>query len=566
MRHPARIIIVLACAAPLAITAPALAQWSTDPSVNTAVCTTPTQPSNVSLVSDGKGGAVIGWVDFDPLTGEYDIRAQRISAAGTAQWGPAGVPVCTIPGVIQFQLRMASDAAGGAILAWTDQRDGRVNVYAQRIDAEGASHWATDGVAIFASDNQQVISSIVADGAGGAIVSWQDGRVPGINSPYAQRINHDGAGLWTPGGVLLASGTSENIEIAADGLGGACFAWHRYVAGTFDIVTQRLNAVGAPLWGVAGATACNEPHNQLRPRPVSDGSGGVILVWEDYRASTYSNVYAQRVGAAGAPLWAANGVPAAPNDLDQRDPRILGDGAGGATVVWSYTTGYGIGAQHFDAAGARQWTIGGAQVASAAAHSWNPAIASDGAGGAIVCWCDDRSTSFGFDVFAQRLNPAGAVQWTTNGVGVCTNTASQLPAYVIADGNGGAIACWIDSRNAATNDNDLYAQRIRSSGAMGPTLGVDDLPNGAEPVALAPSFPNPCSGSVRIAWRLAERADVSLELFDAQGRQVATVASGVFEAGPQTRACDTSNLPAGVYQYRLRAGTHSISRRMVVTR
>ena len=42
---------------------------------------------------------------------------------------------------------------------------------------------------------------------------------------------------------------------------------------------------------------------------VSDGAGGAIVTWEDYRSTTTGpKIYAQRVSAAGVPLWTADGV------------------------------------------------------------------------------------------------------------------------------------------------------------------------------------------------------------------------------------------------------------------
>lgn len=44
---------------------------------------------------------------------------------------------------------------------------------------------------------------------------------------------------------------------------------------------------------------CTEINDQTEPTIVSDGSGGAIIVWTDYRAGTYSDIYAQRIDANG---------------------------------------------------------------------------------------------------------------------------------------------------------------------------------------------------------------------------------------------------------------------------
>ncbi len=53
-----------------------------------------------------------------------------------------------------------------------------------------------------------------------------------------------------------------------------------------------------------------------------------------------------------------------------------------------------------------------------------PTIVSDGAGGAIVTWKDHRSGT-SYDIYAQRISAGGTVQWTANGVALCTATGDQ---------------------------------------------------------------------------------------------------------------------------------------------
>src|SRR5690242_11957846 len=58
-----------------------------------------------------------------------------------------------------------------------------------------------------------------------------------------------------------------------------------------------------------GNTAvCTSPGNQSAQAAVSDGAGGVIVTWTDLRSGT-NDIYAQRLNAAGVPLWTSNGVP-----------------------------------------------------------------------------------------------------------------------------------------------------------------------------------------------------------------------------------------------------------------
>ena len=43
---------------------------------------------------------------------------------------------------------------------------------------------------------------------------------------------------------------------------------------------------------------------QFAPRGVSDGVGGTVVIWEDFRTGKDWDVYAQRLNLDGLPLWA----------------------------------------------------------------------------------------------------------------------------------------------------------------------------------------------------------------------------------------------------------------------
>ena len=63
------------------------------------------------------------------------------------------------------------------MIAWEDGRSQfDIDLYAQRVDAEGDALWALDGVALSTEAADQENPQITSDGAGGAIVVWEDKR------------------------------------------------------------------------------------------------------------------------------------------------------------------------------------------------------------------------------------------------------------------------------------------------------------------------------------------------------------------------------------------------------
>ncbi len=168
-----------------------------------------------------------------------------------------------------------------------------------RVDASGTPLWTADGVGMRTTAiNEAYSPQIASDGSGGAAITWQDLR-SGKDDIYAQRVDASGTPLWTADGVgvrTAAANDANEPQIAADGSGGAIITWPDYRSGKWDIYAQRVDASGTPLWtadGVGVRTAA--ANSAANPQIASDGSGGAIVTWEDYRSGSKNDIYAQRI-------------------------------------------------------------------------------------------------------------------------------------------------------------------------------------------------------------------------------------------------------------------------------
>ncbi|HET6349542.1 MAG TPA: T9SS type A sorting domain-containing protein [Candidatus Krumholzibacteria bacterium] len=451
-------------------------------------------PSNAHAVSDGAGGAIAAWMDF--RNGNFDIYAQRIDASGVVQWTNDGVAVCTDPSS-QETPTIASDGAGGAIITWFDFRNGTFDIYAQRINAAGTAQWTLNGVAVCTAANDQLNPIITSDGAGGAIVCWQDARSGSNSDIYAQRINAPGVVQWTANGVAISAATNDqyNPAVESDGAGGAVVTWLDHRSGTNDdIYAQRVDASGAVQWTMNGVAVCTDASTQQQPAIASDGTGGAIITWSDNRYGTF-DIYAQRVNAAGAAQWDTDGAIVCLAPHDQQAPKIVADGANGAIVAWTdgrNGVDFNVYAQRVGASGAIQWMTNGVALCAAVGDQQAGPMCSDGAGGAIVTWGDKRGGVFS-DVYAQRISASGAVQWTADGAALCTAADDQNPGAIVSNGTAGAIVIWGDTRGIS----NVYAQRVEG------TYGYWGHP---EPiVASVADIPNDQGGKVAINWMASGR-------------------------------------------------------------
>ncbi len=387
-----------------------------------------------------------------------------------AQWQSNGVPVCGSTTGQASQIAV-SDGAGGAIVAWVDTRSGPGgDIYTQRIDGSGMILWNAAGVPLCTAASTQEYPVILSDNAGGAIVAWHDFR-SGSSDIYAQRVDGTGAVQWTADGVAVCTvaGNQYYPAMTTNGSGGAIVVWEDWrPLGSPDtapnIFGARLTSTGVLPDGANGIAISTANFAQRLPTLLPWFTGGALVAWTDSRnLATATDIYAARVtstGVVGDPL----GLAICQHAFVQSNSELVSDGAGGAIIAWyDARTPVGVYAQRLANTGVTQWTANGLSVSggSPAALDLPIQMLSDGAGGAIASWA--AGTDPALDVYAQRINASGARQWLPNDVAVCASANRQWYPSMATDNAGGVVVSWMDERNGT--DYDVYAQRVNSSGA-----------------------------------------------------------------------------------------------------
>lgn len=408
----------------------------------------------------------IGRASEDTLNGGL-----RTSNSGL--WTANGTAICNAY-LSQSSPQIVSDGAGGAIIAWIDNRNSGTtggDIYAQKINSAGTVQWTTNGVVICNANYDQIRVNIIGDGAGGAIITWCNYTMS-TGDIYAQKVDSVGITKWTTNGVVICNATDvqDYPQIISDGAGGAIITWHDERSGNKDIYAQQINSAGVIQWTTNGKVICNATNDQWKPQLVSDGSRGAIVTWLDerYVSTTGYDIYAQKIDSAGAVLWDDNGTVICNATGHQAStslpPQLASDGAGGAILVWSdnrpSTTGSDIYAQKIDSTGAVQWDANGTLICNATDSQSSPQIISNGAGGGIISWTDQRySSTTDKDIYSQKINSVGKIQWEANGTIICNAPSYQVSSKLVSDGAGGAIVGWEDEYN-------IKAHKINSAGVL----------------------------------------------------------------------------------------------------
>lgn len=439
--------------------------------------------------ADSTGGAYIAWQDF--RNGRWDIYLQRVTGYGDIApgWPTNGVAVCSMAGTHDAP-RVVADQVGGVYVVWEDIRSGSqgYDIYASHILADGtvATGWNASGNKLCGAYNDQTNPTISTDGSGGAFIGWQDYR----NNQwfiYATRVSSNGAiaNGWDTDGLMVSSWNYHNYSpnIVPDGTGGGFISW--YDNNSYASV-QRFTGGGliASGWPAGGLRITNY-YGSGSQVMLPDGAGNVILV-----TSHYYYAYANRILSTATldPAW--GGGRCLGYTYSNGSLSAVSDGQGGVLAAWEYSSN--MLAQHVTATGsiASGWPSNGYWLRSASNTAYWPQTMSDGLGGMIVTWYDNRSGYW--DIYAQRILGTGSIasSWNTNGNLVCSATNDQSSAVIVPSSIAGGIIAWADTRNGSSN-YDVYAQNITLSGK----------PGNLEPhITSVADVKNDQGGKLRVTW------------------------------------------------------------------
>ena len=104
------------------------------------------------------------------------------------------------------------------------------------------------------------------------------------------------------------------------------------------------------------------------------------------------------------------------------------------------------------------------------------------------------------------------------------------------------------------------------AGSSQSELSVDEFVSSITPSVydLKQNYPNPFNPSTTIEYAVPQKSYVKLSVFNLLGKEVATLVDGIKEKGVYRYYFDASNLPAGVYFYKLEAEQSVITRKMIL--
>jgi len=168
-------------------------------------------------------------------------------------------------------------------------------------------------------------------------------------------------------------------------------------------------------------------------------------------------------------------------------------------------------------------------------------------------------------VYALAASGTNLFAGTTGGVFLSTDNGASWTAV-----NNGLTNTWV--RALTVSGKNLFAG-TEGKGVWRRPLSemitaVDDIPGNEllRNFSLEQNYPNPFNPTTTISFILPSKSFVSLKVFDALGRQVASLVNEELPAGRYTQQWDAAGLPSGIYFYRLQTGSYTETKKLVLLR
>lgn len=254
------------------------------------------------------GQFYVGWSNYDQVGTSffYHVFGQMIEN-GQKMWGPNGIMVATL-GTNELNNECVINDLKDNYYVWErySPADGTQSVYVKKVTETGAAApgWPETGLKPSTHSNWDTVQRVpVAVRTNqGLFVMWRDARDDFIQNYWGQHLSADGTRLWDPLGKNLADygreqekPTLANNPLWRDDI---IFAWCENINGMHDILAQRFDLPGNPLWGPLGTYVVQRDSTQSSPCLSRFDGGGMVVAWTDYY-DIESDIYYKYVNADG---------------------------------------------------------------------------------------------------------------------------------------------------------------------------------------------------------------------------------------------------------------------------
>lgn len=168
-------------------------------------------------------------------------------------------------------------------------------------------------------------------------------------------------------------------------------------------------------------------------------------------------------------------------------------------------------------------------------------------GSVVLNWSTATETNNkGFEIERSSDNVTFSTVAFVNGYGTVTETKNYT---------------YTDNVSAGTYSYRLKQVDFDGTFEYSQTVEVDLTPSEFN---LSQNFPNPFNPETKINYSVPTRSYVTITLYNISGSEVRTLASGYMEAGTHSVVLNASELPSGVYFYKMTSGNFTAVKKLTL--
>jgi len=478
---------------------------------------------------------------------------------------------------------MAVDNSGNVYVAGRITNNSQSALVAVKYNTNGAFLWAT----VFDSSAALLETpvSIKLDAAGNVYVA---GSINSSLSDYdylTVKFNAAGVRQWAR--TYSGPGTYSDFlhGLAVDAAGNAYVTGMAYlnltrIGYSYDYVTVKYNTSGATMW-TARYSYLKAGYDRGNGIGV-DASGNVYVTGYSAGSGTAYDYATLKYSPVGVVQWVQrfNG----PGNLNDYANAMSVDGAGNVYVTGQSqltTSNTNVATVKYNTAGAQVWTS--QYDAGSSYFDVGNAIGIDAFGSCYVTGDSYIPGVTNSDVITLKYTSSGALGWGTrynnywNGSDYAKSIAVYSPASIVTINPASVYVGGQTNTTSSTSDFLLvkYSQPrvIAPRDFLTATFSAASqvatpAANGAISEFRTSVLPNPVQSTALISYDIPYQCDITLTIYDVQGREVDALVSGPRKAGRYQSVFAVGQLPSQLYYYTLVAksplGDYKETKPMVV--
>lgn len=446
-----------------------------------------------------------------------------------------------------FCVQQTSDAGFIIVGYTTSYGAGTTDVYLIKTDSNGDTLWTrTYGSNIF-EDGYCVQQTT----DGGYIIAGRTGYWTGYGDVYLVKTDANGDTIWTRkiGGSLFDSGNSvqqtyDEGYIIAGGTSS-------YGAGAYDVYLIKVNATGDTVWT---KTYGGIEYDIGRSVKITYPDSGYIIAGSSNSFSYHNDVYLIRTNANGDTIWTRTYGTSSEDEYGYCIQQTTDGGyiiVGNKGTYWTYRI-YLI---KTDSEGDTLWT----RIYNYGSCTYyGNSIQQTTDGGYIIVGYADSYSWQDTDVFLMKINAVGDTLWTKHYSGGSNLYDEGNSVQQTSDG--GYIVVGFTEEGFFADLYDVFLIRLGPEEVLVEGFGTYHPTE----FALHAPHPNPFNPTTTLSYDLPEGGEVSLVIFDIQGREAARLVDGWHSAGVYEKIWHAAGMPSGIYFARLQANEFSQTRKLLL--